>query len=202
MSGVASLAQRVTRSTEPAKPADPAELNDLLARVAASGDREAFSRLYGFFAPRVKAYLMRIGCSAGEAEDLAQETLIKIWRKARLFDPQKASAGTWVYTIARNLRIDAARRLARPQLDPEDPMLTPEEEPRADVGLERAERDARIRAAFDALPANQRRVVAMHFIEDEPHSVIAERLGLPLGTVKSRLRLAFGRIRKELDGIK
>lgn len=179
----------------------PTEMNALLARVAATGDRAAFSELYAFFAPRLKSYLMRIGCSGEQAEDVVQETLIKVWRKARLFDPRKASASTWIYTIARNLRIDAARRLARPLGDPDDPSLLPEEEPRADWEIERSERDARIRGAFSRLPPNQRQVVSMHFIEDEPHSAIAERLGLPLGTVKSRLRLAFGKIRKELEDL-
>ncbi|GAB4521701.1 MAG: sigma-70 family RNA polymerase sigma factor [Amphiplicatus sp.] len=176
-------------------------MNDLLARVAATGDREAFSRLFAFFAPRVKGYLMRIGLSPEQAEDLTQDTLLKVWRKARLFDPSKASAATWIYTIARNVRIDAARRLNRPLHDQDDPMLLLEEEPRADVELERIERDRRIRAAFDALPPNQRAVVTLHFYEDEPHTAIAERLDLPLGTVKSRLRLAFGRIRKELGDL-
>ncbi|SNT74248.1 RNA polymerase sigma-70 factor, ECF subfamily [Amphiplicatus metriothermophilus] len=183
------------------RPAAASEMNDLLARVAASGDREAFSRLFAFFAPRVKGYLMRIGLSPDQAEDLAQDALLKVWRKARLFDPSKASAATWIYTIARNLRIDAARRLNRPLPDHEDPALLPEEEPRADVELERAQRDRRIHAAFDALPPNQRAVVMLHFYEDEPHAAIAERLDLPLGTVKSRLRLAFGRIRKELGDL-
>lgn len=178
-----------------------AEMNDLLAKVAATGDREAFSQVFAFFAPRVKGYLLRIGAPPELAEDLAQDALLKVWRKARLFDPSKASAATWIYTIARNLRIDAARRLKRPTPDAEDPALLPEEEPRADVELERTERDRRIRKAFDALPPNQRAVVTLHFYEDEPHAAIAERLNLPLGTVKSRLRLAFGRIRKELGDL-
>lgn len=194
-------AQAVMTTRRPAASADSAiaaEMNGLLARVAARGDREAFGRLFAYFAPRVKSYLMRIGASPELAEDLAQDALMKVWRKARLFDPEKASAATWIYTIARNLRIDAARRLARPGLDPEDPALAPEEEPRADDTVERRERDEKIRRAFSALPPNQHEVVMLHFYEDEPHSAIAEKLGLPLGTVKSRLRLAFEKIRKEL----
>jgi RNA polymerase sigma-70 factor (ECF subfamily) len=175
-----------------------AELDGLLYKVAQSGDREAFARLFQFFAPRVKAYLMRIGASAEQAEDLAQDALMKVWRKARLFDPQKASATTWIFTIARNLRIDALRRLNRPDFDPQDPSFLPDEEPRADDTLDRKSRDAKIRTAFGALPPNQHEVVALHFFEDEPHSTIAKRLNLPLGTVKSRLRLAFEKIRKEL----
>ncbi|MEO0399952.1 MAG: sigma-70 family RNA polymerase sigma factor [Pseudomonadota bacterium] len=173
-------------------------MSDLLIRVAVSEDRHAFAELYAFFAPRVKGYLIRGGASPDLADDLAQETLLKVWRKAKLFDPSKAAAATWIFTIARNLRIDAARRAAKPPLDGDDPALSPEPEPQADDVIERNDRDARIRATFKALPDNQHEVVRLHFLEDAPHSEIAERLGLPLGTVKSRLRLAFGKIRKEL----
>ena len=83
-------------------------------------DRAAFAALFAHFAPRVKAWLMRQGAPPAQAEDLAQEALLMVWRKAPLFDPAKASAGTWVFTIARNLRIDAIRRERRPELDPED----------------------------------------------------------------------------------
>lgn len=176
----------------------PDDMNTLLSRVAKSGDRAAFAALFGFFAPRVKGYLMRIGVSPGEAEDLAQDALMKVWRKASLFDPAKASASTWVYTIARNLRIDAMRRNAKPPLDPSDPSFMPEEEPRADAAMERAERDQKIREIFAKLPRNQQEVATLHFYEDQPHATIATRLGLPLGTVKSRLRLAFSRIKREL----
>jgi len=144
---------------------------------------------------------MRAGAPADLADDIAQETLLKVWRKAKLFDPSKAAAATWIYTIARNLRIDAARRAAKPALDPEEPALLPEAEPLADAAIERADRDARIRASFSSLPESQREVVTLHFLEDAPHSEIAERLGLPLGTVKSRLRLAFNKIRKELSDL-
>jgi RNA polymerase sigma-70 factor (ECF subfamily) len=188
----------VTAARARIDPVKTEEVNALLAKVAASGDRDAFARLFNYFAPRVKGYLMRIGASQEQAEDLAQDVFIKIWRRARLFDPAKASASTWVYTIARNVRIDALRRLNRPELNPSDPLFLPDEEPRADASLERKERDAKVRTAFAALPPNQHDVVALHFFEDEPHSAIAKRLGLPLGTVKSRLRLAFEKIRREL----
>ncbi len=195
-----ALARRVTapRSTSATTPADPDRVNELLLRVAATADRDAFNALFAFFAPRVKGYLMRIGTAPDLAEDLAQEALLKVWRKARLFDPAKASAATWIFTIARNLRIDAARRAAKPALDVEDPAFAREEDPRADVLMERAHRDEKIRAAFQSLPPAQYEVVRLHFVEDAPHSEIAERLNLPLGTVKSRLRLAFEKIRKEL----
>jgi RNA polymerase sigma-70 factor (ECF subfamily) len=197
---IGALARQVTVRQPAAGPANsgPDTFNVLMGRVASAGDRGAFERLFAYFAPRVKSYLMRVGAPADLAEDLAQETMLKVWRKARLFDPAKASASTWIFTIARNLRIDAARRAAKPQLDPEDPAIAPVEEPRADAVVERATRDEKIRVAFNALPPAQYEVVRLHFMEDAAHSEIAERLNLPLGTVKSRLRLAFEKIRKEL----
>lgn len=179
-----------------------AEADQLLMRVAENGDRAAFDRLYAFFAPRLKAYLMRVGSTGEQAEDLAQEAMTRVWRKARLYDCEKASASTWIYTIARNLRIDSLRRIARPPLDPNEPAFALGAEPQADAEVERKERDLKIRQAFASLPPNQHVVVAMHFFDDEPHSAIAARLNLPLGTVKSRLRLAFARIRRELDEFK
>lgn len=174
------------------------DFEDCLKRIAESGDRIAFTAIFEHFAPRVKGFLMKGGASEDQAEDLSQETMVKVLNKAKLFDSSKASAATWIFTIARNARIDAIRRASKPALDPDEPALTPEESPRADHLCELAERDQRIKEAMSSLPPDQLEVMRLHFIEDEPHSVIAERLDLPLGTVKSRLRLAFGKIRKEL----
>ena len=177
------------------------EYNQYLLDVAASGDRRAFAAIFEHFAPRVKGFLMRGGASPEEAEDLAQETMVKVLNKASQFDPQKASAATWIFTIARNSRIDAIRRASKPALDASEPMLIPEESPRADELCELSERDARIRNAFEGLPPDQKEVMRLHFFEDEPHSTISEQLGLPLGTVKSRLRLAFDKVRRELGDL-
>lgn len=195
-----ALARRMTPpETAPmAVPAAPGDMNRLLLKVAAESDREAFNALFMFFAPRIKSYLMKLGAAADLADDLAQETMLRVWRKARLFDPSKASASTWIFTIARNVRIDAARRAAKPDLDPNEPSLLPEHEPEPDTTIDRSARDERIKAAFAALPPAQHEVVMLHFVEDLAHSEIAERLSLPLGTVKSRLRLAFDKIRKDL----
>jgi RNA polymerase sigma-70 factor (ECF subfamily) len=181
-----------------APPPTAAGMNALLLRVAADADRDAFDALFLFFAPRVKSYLMRIGAAGDLADDLAQEAMLRVWRKARLFDPAKASASTWIFTIARNVRIDAARRAAKPDLDPNEPSLLPEGEASPDAAIDRATRDEKIRAAFASLPPAQHEVVSLHFLDDLTHSEIAERLSLPLGTVKSRLRLAFDKIRKDL----
>jgi RNA polymerase sigma-70 factor (ECF subfamily) len=180
------------------RPAEIAEMDALLLRVAAERDRSAFAALFTHFAPRVKAYLIRLGAPPGVAEELAQEALLSVWRKAHLFDPAKASAATWLFTIARNLRIDAIRREKRPELDPEDFM--PEPEADADAGLMLAENEGRLRLALRELPADQIQVVELSFFADKPHSQIADELGIPLGTVKSRLRLAMGRLKRAMGG--
>ena len=175
------------------------ESNALLVRVATARDRAAFAALFDHFAPRVKAYLLRLGASPALAEDLAQEALLSLWRKAHLFDPAKASAATWLFTIARNLRIDVIRRERRPELSSEDFM--PESEPMADDGLAQADDEVRLRAALKDLPADQIQVVELSFFADKPHSQIAAELDIPLGTVKSRLRLAMARLKRILGEV-
>ena len=162
---------------------------------SAAGDRAAFALLFAHFAPRLKAYLMRLGTPAQAAEDLAQEAMLMLWRKAALFDPAKASAATWIFTIARNLRIDAIRKERRPGFDPADPGLTPEAEPDAEDELSLAQSEAAVRVALKDLPAEQMHIVELSFFADKPHSQIAAELSIPLGTVKSRLRLAMARLK-------
>jgi RNA polymerase sigma factor (sigma-70 family) len=175
------------------------EMNALLGKVAMERDRTAFAALFAHFAPRIKAYLLRQGAPAPVAEDLAQEALFSLWRKAHLFDSSKASAATWLFTIARNLRIDAIRREKRPELDPEDFM--PDMGPAADEGLVIADEEGRLRLALKDLPTDQIQVVELSFFADKPHSVIAAELGIPLGTVKSRLRLAMARLKRALGEV-
>jgi RNA polymerase sigma-70 factor (ECF subfamily) len=176
----------------------PARLNDLIVLIAQSRDRRAFEFLFTHFAPRIKGYLIRLGTNGVVAEDLAQETMLAVWRKAALFDPTRASASTWIFTVARNLRIDLLRRERRPDFDPNDPAFVPGEEPTADALMMRDDEDADLRAALEKLSPEQAEIVQMSFFADKPHSVIAAELGLPLGTVKSRLRLAMARIRTAL----
>jgi RNA polymerase sigma-70 factor (ECF subfamily) len=167
--------------------------------VARDRDRESFRLLFLYFAPRVKFYLMRRGMSALQADELAQETMLTVWRKAERFDPSRAAASTWIFTIARNLRIDQLRRGTRL---PDD--YYPGEEPVASPGDEyfAREREEKISAALKLLPGDQADVVRLSFFEEIPHPVIAAQLGIPLGTVKSRLRLAMSRLRKGLEEIR
>lgn len=165
--------------------------------VAASGDRAAFARLYGYFAPRLKSYFIRLGTADAQAEDLAQEAMLTLWRKAALFDPAKAEAATWVFTIARNLRVDQLRR-DRPEADPAVLDTLEDDTPAADARLAESQRERSVRAALAALPPDQAEVMRLSFFEDHPHADIAGRLGIPLGTVKSRLRLAMTKVRSLL----
>jgi RNA polymerase sigma-70 factor (ECF subfamily) len=173
----------------------------LIEAIAARQDREAFAALFGHYAPRVKAFLMRSGTPADLAEELAQETMVTVWRKAALFDPAKAGASAWIFAISRNLRIDAARRQRREALhalaeDPEPELAAP-----PDQEMAAAERQQRVRAALDHLPGEQRRIVELSFFEGRAHGDIAGLLDIPLGTVKSRLRLAMNRMRTLLGDL-
>lgn len=171
----------------------------LLARVADQRDRTAFAGLFEHFAPRLKAYLMRLGAESGAAEELAQEAMIMVWRKAETFDPRQAGVSTWVFRIARNKRIDALRRERRPEFDPEDPALVPDAPEEADKAVERGQAESRLRRALATLPEEQAEVVRLAYFEDLAHGAVADATGLPLGTVKSRLRLAMARLRSAMQ---
>jgi RNA polymerase sigma-70 factor (ECF subfamily) len=155
----------------------------------------AFTSLFGHFAPRLKNYLMKQGSTDNQAEELVQETMLNIWRKAKQFDPTKASASTWIYTIARNLKIDAFRRNKRPTINIEDVAEPVDSSDGADKKVDLTHRQGRIASALEILPPDQARVVKMSFYEDKSHGEISIELNIPLGTVKSRMRLAFERIR-------
>ena len=175
---------------------------DLLHRVARSGDVEAFRKLFQAFAPRVKAYMMRQGADANTAEDLAQETLLTVWRKAGLYSDAKGSATTWIFTIARNLRIDKLRREVAWQPMPEGADEEPSDDMAPDEEVSERERREKVRAVLAELPADQSEVVSLSYIEGLSHSEIAGRLSLPLGTVKSRMRLAYSKIREAVEDLR
>lgn len=172
----------------------------LVEAIAARADKAAFAALFRHFAPKIKGYLMKIGTDRGQAEELTQEVMLTVWRKAASFDRRQASAATWMFTIARNRRIDVLRRERRPELDPSDPMLVPDEPAAPDERLDALEREGRVARALQALPKDQADLVHEAFFLAKSHSQIAEETKIPLGTVKSRLRLAFGRLRKAMEG--
>jgi RNA polymerase sigma-70 factor (ECF subfamily) len=167
--------------------------------IARAQDREAFAALFGHFAPRLKGYFMRLGVPAGIAEDLAQDTMLAVWNKANYFDPARASASTWIFTIARNLRTDLRRRERDPKVLAE--ALEHDPEPMPSDNVLTVEREMRVRAALEHIPSDQAMVIRLSFFEDRPQSEIAQVLGIPLGTVKSRVRLAMSRLRALVEDL-
>ena len=186
-------------NTEPPEPPAPPTPEDLMAAVAERRDREAFAELFELFGARVRSYLMRQGADRATAEDLMQDVMLTVWHRAPQFDRSKASFSTWVFTIARNRRIDKLRRARRPEIDPEDPVLVREPEDAPDDVVETKQKSIRLHAAIKALPEEQEKLLRLVYFEDKSHSVIAEELEIPLGTVKSRLRLAMSKLRAALE---
>ncbi|WP_051679495.1 sigma-70 family RNA polymerase sigma factor [Xanthobacter sp. 91] len=192
-------------SVQPAEPrvaASGAELSALIVAIATRADREAFGRLFRHFAPRVKSYLVRSGLPANAAEELAQETLLTVWRKATYFDPTRAAASTWIFTIARNLSIDLKRRERYGDTYKAETHEDEVDETSGETILMTAEREARVRAALAKLSEEQATIVRLSFFQEKPHSQIAQELGIPLGTAKSRVRLALNRLRALLEDLK
>ena len=175
------------------------EAADLIEAIAARQDRAAFAALFRHFAPRIKAFVMRGGTDADTAQEVAQEALVMVWRKAASFDRTRASAATWLYTIARNKRIDLLRRGARP-IDTEDWLVVYAPEPEeADKSVLAGQTYTRVKELLVGLSEDQLVVIQKAFFEDKTHTVIADEMKLPLGTVKSRIRLALRRLRQELE---
>jgi RNA polymerase sigma-70 factor (ECF subfamily) len=176
------------------------EAADLIEAIATRQDRASFAALFRFFGPRVKAFLMKGGSDPEFAQEVTQEALILVWRKAASFDRARASAATWIYTIARNKRIDLLRKTGRPPIEVEDwlTIFAPEEED-ADKSVLAGQTYARVKELMEGLSADQLVVIRKAFFEDKTHTAIAEEMKLPLGTVKSRIRLALGRLRERLE---
>jgi RNA polymerase sigma-70 factor (ECF subfamily) len=168
-----------------------------IARIRDESDEAAFAQLFGHFAPRVKGFLMKSGASAALAEECAQDVMATLWQKSHLFDPTRASAATWIFTIARNRRIDALRKARRPE--PEDVVWGPDTVPDQSDGLALEEESAQLAVAIAALPPKQKILIEAAYFGDLSHSEIAEKTGLPLGTIKSRIRLALDRLRHAMN---
>jgi RNA polymerase sigma factor (sigma-70 family) len=177
----------------------PDEFADLVMAVATKRDRTAFARLFDFYAPRVYAYLLRLRLEPGVADELTQDVMTTLWQKAELFDRTKSSVGTWLFRIAHNRRIDVHRRGRENTVPEPRPTDTPDPSPAPDDSLDMSQREASIRAALRLLPEEQLDLIRLAFFEGLSHGGIASQTGLPLGTVKSRLRLAFSRLRQALE---
>lgn len=174
------------------------KLSLLVEAVATRRDRQAFSALFGHFAPRLKGFAMNRGVSAAVAEDLVQETMLTVWRKADSFDSSRASVPTWIFTIVRNKRIDLFRRETYPEVELEQAAEQPDDSQPSDERTELAELTTHLHHAMQTLPSEQKAILQQAFFEEKSHRAIAADLGIPLGTVKSRIRLAVNRLRDAL----
>jgi RNA polymerase sigma-70 factor (ECF subfamily) len=198
------MAPSTAESRPPQPPTQPPQQqwSALIVSVARQQDKAAFAQLFGHFAPRIKAFLRRSGLDELAAEELAQEAMLRVWRKADKFDPGAGEAAGWIFTIARNLRIDTLRRArgdaTRGASDIDDEYLR-DEAPLADEALVQRQSGEQVRRALASLPPDQRRVIELSFYQEEAHGRIAELLDIPLGTVKSRLRLAAAKLRSVLQ---
>jgi len=183
--------------------AAPAEdVSVQIIAIAARADMDAFQDLFQAYSPRIRAYLLKMTRNAQAAEDLMQETMLAIWRKAGQYDPARGPASAWIFTIARNIWIDAWRKQRRPELDPNDPALAADPEPDAVKLMEQRQSHDALHKAMQTLPPEQVDLIRLSFFDEASHSTIAKQLGLPIGTVKSRIRLAFGRLRTALEEMK
>ena len=169
---------------------------ECLLAIQSAQDVQSFTRLFNHFAPRAKAFLMKSGTSAAQAEDVMQEAMAQVWRKAGLFDPKVATASTWIFTIVRNKRIDAIRKERRPE--PEELDWGPDQVEDPAEATAAAQEQELLRKAVARLPSNQRDIIEKAYFGDLSHSEIADFTGLPLGTIKSRIRLGLERLRHEL----
>jgi len=174
----------------------------LLKDVAEHRDRQAFAQLFEHFGPRLKGFMMRKGANAELAEDLVQDAMIAVWNKAGMFSPGKGSVTTWVYTIARNLRIDRLRREGSRYFTDIDDYEEASDDPASDDIVIGRQQDAAVTEALQVLPDDQRQVIVMAFMDDMTQAEIADKLDVPLGTVKSRMRLAYRKMASVLEGLK
>jgi RNA polymerase sigma-70 factor (ECF subfamily) len=181
--------ERVTVATN----ASNEEWVSLIERVRSNQDKAAFARIFRHFAPRVKAFLMKSGASETIAEECTQEVMATLWAKSNMFDPSRASVSTWIFTIARNKKIDVLRRQRRPE--PEDLPWGPEAEPDQEDVITLQQESEKLVRAIAELPEKQRELIERAYFGDLSHGDIAEQTGLPLGTIKSRIRLALERLR-------
>lgn len=163
-------------------------------------DRTAFAALFDHFAPRLKGMIMRSGIPAHQAEEIVQDVMLTVWRKASLFDPHRAQVAAWIYQIARNRQIDIVRKERRPE--PDELVEDPPEEPDASQILALEQEAAELKNALSRLSDEQREMIEKAYLGELTHQEIGRQTGLPLGTIKSRIRLGLERLRHELKGIR
>ena len=162
----------------------PSDINAWLSSISENADREAFKCLFDYIAPRLKSFVMSQGADPQLAEEVVQETMVKVWRKSHQFDVAKASASTWIFTIARNMRIDLLRKANRPEPDYNDPVFIPDKAPQVPETMDRNKEVEELNELISALPIEQCEVLNLAYFKDMTHTDIAGQLNIPLGTVK------------------
>ena len=170
-----------------------------ILNIAESQDIGSFKKIFEYFSPRLKSFLMKSGAEESIAEEIIQETMTIIWTKADYYDPKVASPSTWIYTIARNKKIDILRKSRKAILEDIETAVLPAVEPKTEENIEHDQKFDLIAQQLDSLPKDQLDLLKMNFFEEKSHGEISELTGIPLGTVKSRIRLALEKIRGKLD---
>ena len=163
------------------------ELKDLMVKITVNRDEIAFSNLFDFLAPKIKAYYLQNGLISENAEELTQEVMSIIWSKSDKFNPSKSALTTWVYTIARNKKIDFLRKNSKIKYNDDDIREFLYEKNETDT-IEENEIEDQVSKINSQLDINQKKIIKMNFFENKSHKKIAEELEIPLGTVKSRIR--------------
>ena len=174
---------------------------DLIVKISTDQDKDAFDELFQWFGPWVKAMMLKLGANNDLAEDLMQDTMMTVWMKAGQFASWKGSAGAWIFTIARNKRIDRFRRQSTRHYVDVDGMEFADDAPDGEDMVLADERDRIVSNATAGLPEELREIVRLAFVEEKSQTEIASELGIPLGTVKSRTRRAYQKIRDELEDV-
>lgn len=175
------------------------QTNWMLA-VRDARDKAAFGRLFDYYAPRLKGFVMRTGTGSAQAEEIVQDVMLTVWRKAHLFDPQRAQVSSWIYQVARNRQIDIVRRESRPVPEELKPPESTEEDASQIIALDQEAQ--KLRQALASLKPGQREMVEKAYLGDLTHAEIRAETGLPLGTIKSRIRLGLEKLRHELKDLR
>ena len=170
----------------------------LLARVADARDGDAFEELYRRYARAVHGVVRRVLRDHGASEDAVQEAFASVWRSASGYRAARGRVVAWMFTIARNAAVDAAR--VRRPVAVGDPQDTVDPGPSPEIGAEQSEQAFRVHVAVDGLPPREREVISLANFSELSQCEIADRLGVPLGTVKTRTRTGLQRLAQVLEG--
>lgn len=188
------------RNVTPSSGSSYTEQTSWMLAVRDRQDRAAFGALFDYYAPRVKGMLMRKGCGHGQADEIVQDVMLTVWRKAAMFDPQRAQVSAWIFQIARNRHIDVIRKESRPM--PEELAQEPDAEPDASQVLGMEQEAKQLKEALARLKPAQREMIEAAYLGELSHRELSEKTGLPLGTIKSRIRLGLDKLRHELKGMR